>query len=105
MEGQKKAGYEYLLSYKLTIAIYDLTDQFVKCFIDKYSRTCDQMVQAARSGMQNIVEGNRQQGLKGYIKLSGVARGSLEELLKDYYSFARQKKLGIFPRERVLGEI
>jgi len=105
MEGQKKAGYEYLLVYKLTVAIYDLTDQFIEYFIDKYSRTRDQMVQAARSGMQNIVEGNRQQGLKGYIKLCGVARGSLEELLKDYYSFARQKKLEIFSKERVLGEI
>jgi len=105
MEGQKKAGYEYLLVYKLTVAIYDLTVQFTECFIDRYSRTRDQMVQAARSGMQNIVEGNRQQGLKGYIKLSGVARGSLEELLKDYFSFVRQKKLEIFSKERVLGEI
>lgn len=105
MEGQKKAGYEYLLAYKLTVAIYDLTVQFTECFIDKFSRTRDQMVQAARSGMQNIVEGNRQQGLKGYIKLSGVARGSLEELLKDYFSFARQKRLEIFLKERVIGEI
>jgi four helix bundle suffix protein len=63
------------------------------------------MTQAARSGMQNIVEGNRQQGLSGYIKLSGVARGSLEELLKDYFSLARQKKLEIFAKEKVLGEI
>ena len=65
MEGQKKAGYEYLLVYKLTVAIYDLTDQFTEVFIDKYSRTRDQMVQAVRSGMQNIVEektGNRASG-------------------------------------------
>jgi four helix bundle protein len=47
------------------------------------------MIQAARSGMQNIIEGNKQQGMKGYIKLCGIARGSLEELLNDYLSFAR----------------
>ena len=100
-----KAGYEYLLAYKITVPIYDLTVEFCDENISKFSRTRDQMIQAARSGMQNILEGNKQQGMKGYIKLSGVARGSLEELLKDYHAFARQKKLAIWPKERVLEEI
>ena len=102
---QKKAGYEYLLAYKLTVPIYDYTVEFVKHWIDYKSRTKDQMEQAARSGMQNILEGNKQQGLSGYIKLSGVARGSLEELLKDYLAFARQNKLEVLEKERVIREI
>lgn len=105
MENKKKAGYEYLLAYKLTVPIYDLTVQFTDRFIGKYSRTHDQMTQAARSGMQNIAEGNKQQSLRGYIKLSGVARGSLEELLNDILSFARQKKLEIWAKNRVMREI
>ena len=93
---KKKAGYEYLLAYKISVPIYDLTVEFCDRFIDKFSRTKDQMTQAARSGMQNILEGNKQQGMKGYIKLCGVARGSLEELLKDFHAFARQKRLRIW---------
>jgi four helix bundle suffix protein len=94
-----------LLAYKITVPIYDLTVEFCDENISKFSRTRDQMIQAARSGMQNILEGNKQQGMKGYIKLSGVARGSLEELLRDYHAFARQKKLEIYSKERVLREI
>ncbi|MFC1600633.1 four helix bundle suffix domain-containing protein [Patescibacteria group bacterium] len=94
-----RAGYEYLLAYKITVPIYDYTVEFCDRWINKYSRTRDQMIQAARSGTQNLAEGYKQQGLKGYIKLSGVNRGSLEELLKDYLSFARQKKLTIWPKE------
>jgi len=105
MQPQKKAGYEYLLAYKITVPIYDLTVEFCNKHIGKFSRTYDQMVQAARSGMQNILEGNKQQGMKGYIKLSGVARGSLEELLKDYLAFARQKQIGIWEKDRVIREI
>ena len=55
--------------------------------------------------MQNISEGYIQEGMKGYIKLSGVSRGSLEELLKDYAAFARQHKLSIWPKEKAIGEI
>ena len=102
---QKKAGYEYLLAYKITVPIYDLTAEFCDKYISKFSRTKDQMIQAARSGMQNISEGNKQQGKKGYIKLSGVARGSLEELLKDYHAYARQNKLEIWGKEKANGEI
>jgi len=101
----KKAGYEYLLAYKITVPIYDLTVEFVKRHIDYKSRTKDQMEQAARSGMQNIPEGYKQQSLAGYIKLSGVSRGSLEELLNDYLSYARQNKLEIWDKERAKREI
>ncbi len=100
-----KAGYEYLLAYKITVPIYDYTVEFVNKYISKFSRTCDQMQQAARSGMQNISEGYKQEGLKGYIKLSGVARGSLEELLKDYMAYARQHKIQIWEREEVVEKI
>lgn len=100
-----KAGYEYLLAYKITVPIYDLTVEFCKRYIDYKSRTKDQMEQATRSGMQNIPEGYKQQGLAGYIKLSGVARGSLEELLNDYLSFARQNKLEVWDKERAKREI
>ncbi|MBI2595346.1 four helix bundle protein [Candidatus Daviesbacteria bacterium] len=102
---KKKAGYEYLLAYKLTVPIYDLTMEFVKKYIPYKSRTVDQMEQAARSGMQNIPEGYKQQSLAGYIKLSGVSRGSLEELLNDYLSYARQNKIEIWDKERAKREI
>lgn len=102
---KKMAGYEYLLAYKVTVPIYDLTMEFVEKYISYKSRTVDQMQQAARSGMQNIPEGYKQQSLAGYIKLAGVARGSLEELLKDYLSFARQKKLEIWDKEKAKREI
>ena len=101
----KKAGYEYLLAYKLTVPIYDLTISFVRLHIDYKSRTKDQMEQAARSGMQNIPEGYKQQSLEGYIKLAGVARGSLEELLNDYLSFARQNNIEVWDKERARREI
>lgn len=91
-----KAGYEYLLAYKLTIPIYDYAVEFCNRWISKYSRTHDQWVQAARSGTQNIPEGYKQQSLKGYIKLAGVSRGSLEELLKDCLAYARQNKLQVW---------
>jgi four helix bundle suffix protein len=68
-------------------------------------RRSGRVVQAARSGLSNIVEGNKQQSLEGYIKLTGVARGSLEELLKDYLGFARQRKLEIWEKERVIREM
>src|SRR3989338_10708273 len=105
MLAKKAAGYEYLLAYKITIPIYDYTVVFCNRYIDKRSRTHDQMVQAARSGTQNIAEGYKQESLKGYIKLSGVDRGSLEELLKDYLAFARQNGLSIWEQERAKREI
>jgi restriction system protein len=105
MNDSPKAGYEYLLAYKITVPIYDLTVEFCEKWISKFSRTTDQMIQAARSGMTNLPEGYKQESLKGLIKLTGIERGSLEELLKDYLSFARQKKLKIWPKEKANSEI
>jgi len=100
-----RASYEYLLAYKITVPIYDLTVEFVRRYINPKSRTTDQMVQAARSGTQNIAEGAKEQSLRTYIKLSGVARASLEELLKDYLAFARQRKVEVWEAERAKREI
>lgn len=100
-----KAGYEYLLAYKITVPIFDLTVQFCDKFISRFSRTGDQMTQAARSGMQNVAEGNKQQSLKTYIQLTGVSRGSLEELLNDVLSYARQHGLKVWPKDRAIREI
>jgi restriction system protein len=100
-----KAGYEYLLAYKVTVPIYDYTVVFCKKWIDCHSRTKDQMEQAARSGMQNILEGSKEESLKSYIKLTGVARASLEELLNDYLSYARQNKIQIWGKDKTIGEI
>lgn len=109
MPQAKKAGYEYLLAYKLTVPIYDYTVEFTQLHFPNLSnypnRTRDQMVQAARSAMSNIVEGNKHVSLKGYIYLSGIARGSLEELLKDYQTFARQNKLKVLNPSQAKSQI
>lgn len=105
-----EAGYKYLKSYQLSVVIYDLTIQFCNRWIDRKSRTHDQMVQAARSGKQNIAEGYLEKSLKSYIKLVGVGRASLGELLEDYEDFARQNRVLVWPAEkaremREIGEI
>jgi len=86
-------GYEKLFSYPKTQIIYDATVQFCDRFIDKRSRTHDQMVQAARSGNKNIAEGSRISGTskEAELKLTNVARASLEELLGDYKDYLRQR--------------
>ena len=88
-------GYRKLKSYQGAEVIYDLTVQFCDSFIDKKSRTTDQMVQAARSGKQNIAEGSKAAGASPLteVKLVSVARASLEELLLDYEDFLRQRGL------------
>lgn len=88
-------GYRNLKSYQTTEIIYDATVIFCDSFIGKRSRTHDQMVQAARSGKQNIAEGSMVSATskKSELKLIGVARASLEELLLDYHDFLRQKGL------------
>jgi four helix bundle suffix protein len=88
-------GYETLKSYQMSVLVYDATVKFCDRFIDPKSRTHDQMVQAARSGNKNIVEGSRVSGTskKMELKLTGVARASLEELLGDYKDFLRQRGL------------
>lgn len=88
-------GYRHLKSYQMSEIIYDATVVFCDRFIDKRSRTHDQMVQAARSGKQNIAEGSMASGTskKTELKLVNVARASLEELLLDYEDLLRQKGL------------
>lgn len=99
----KKAhgGYRNLRSYQTTTLIYDLTVEFVKKYLDPRSRTCDQMVQAARSGRQNIAEGSQASATskKSEIKLVGVARASLEELLIDYEDFLRQRGVKLWEKD------
>jgi four helix bundle suffix protein len=94
-------GYRELQSYKMAEIVYDATIVFCDRFIDKRSRTHDQMVQAARSGKQNIAEGSMASGTskKTELKLIGVARASLEELLLDYQDFLRQKNLPLWGKE------
>jgi four helix bundle suffix protein len=79
-------GYEDLLSFQKARIVYDGTVRYCERFVDKRSRTYDQMVQAARSGKQNILEGSRASGTSKEmeLKLTNVARASLEELLEDY---------------------
>ena len=91
----KHGGYRKLKSFRLAQLIYDLTVRFCDRYIDKKDRTRDQMVQAARSGTQNIAEGSQASGTskKMELKLTNVARASLEELRLDYEDFLRQRGL------------
>ena len=84
-------GYQKLLSYRKAEIVYDATVWFCDRFVDRRSRTHDQMVQAARSGKQNIIEGSVASGTSKEmeIKLVNVARASQEELLADYRDFLR----------------
>ena len=88
-------GYRNLITYQKSEIIYDGTVYFCKRFFHKYDRTIDQMVQAARSGKQNIVEASMASGTskETEIKLTNVARASLEELLIDFEDFLRTNKL------------
>ena len=94
-------GYRELRSFQVATLIYDGTASFCERFIDKRSRTHDQMVQAARSGRQNIAEGNRAGATssKSELHLTNVARGSLDELLLDYEDFLRQRQLPQWDKE------
>lgn len=91
----KHGGYANLLSYRKSEIVFDATYHFCERFISVHSRTHDQMIQAARSGKQNIVEASRASGTskEAEIKLTNVARASLEELLVDYQDFLRLRKL------------
>ena len=94
-------GYRALHSYQKAEVIYDLTFRFCQRFLEKRDRTVDQMVQAARSGKQNIAEGSRAAGTstETEIKLTNVARASLEELLVDYQDFLRVRGLRTWAKE------
>jgi len=87
-------GYRELRSFQVTTVIYDATVSFCDRFVDRRSRTCDQMVQAARSGRQNIAERSRAAATSSQteLRLVNVARASLDELLLDFEDFLRQRR-------------
>ena len=91
----KHGGYRNLKSFQIAQLVYDITVRFCSKYVDKFSRTTDQMVQAARSGVQNIAEGSQASATskKTELKLTQVARASLEELKLDYEDFLRQRTL------------
>ncbi len=93
-------GYRSLKSFQAATLIYDLTVEFCRAFV-KEPRMRDQMVQAGRSGRQNIAEGSQASGTskKTEIKLVNVARASLEELLTDYEDFLRQRNLRLWDKD------
>lgn len=95
----KHGGYRSLKSFQVAQLTYDVTVRFCERYVDPRSRTCDQMVQAARSGVQNIAEGSQASGTskKSELKLTNVARASLEELRLDYEDFLRQRGLPRWP--------
>ncbi len=92
--------YQVLLSHKKAEIVYDLTFRFCHRFLSKGDRTIDQMIQAARSGKQNIVEGTKASGTskETEIKLLNVARASLEELLVDYQDFLRVRDFPVWEK-------
>jgi four helix bundle suffix protein len=95
----KHGGYRRLKSFQVAQLVYDITARFCERYVDRGSRTRDQMVQAARSGVQNIAEGSQASGTskKTELKLTNVARASLEELRLDYEDFLRQRGLPLLP--------
>ena len=96
----KHGGYRFLKGFIFSRLVYDITVRFCERYIDKYSRTKDQMIQAARSGVQNIAEGSEASATskKTELKLTQVARASLEELKLDYEDYLRQNDLQIWER-------
>jgi len=97
----KHGGYRKLKSFQVAQLVYDVTIRFCDRYIERRSRTRDQMVQAARSGVQNIAEGSQAAGTskKTELKLTNVARASLEELRLDYEDFLRQRGLPLWDRK------
>jgi four helix bundle suffix protein len=97
-------GYRNLITYQKSEIIYDGTVYFCNRFFRKYDRTIDQMVQAARSGKQNIAEASMASATskETEIKLTNVARASLEELMLDYEDFLRTQKLPLWEKEHRL---
>ncbi len=94
-------GYQNLQSFQMAEIVYDATVVFCNRFIVRRSRTHDQMVQAARSGKQNIAEGSMASATskKTELKLIGVARASLEELLIDFKDYLRQQGLALWGKD------
>jgi four helix bundle suffix protein len=101
----KHGGYRKLLSYQRAEIVFDATVRFCERFLDRRDRTVDQMVQAARSGKQNIVEASMASGTskETEIKLTNVARASLEELLADYRDFLRTRGMALWDKDGQVG--
>jgi four helix bundle suffix protein len=98
---KRKTGYSTLLCYRKSVVVYDLTYHFCARFLDKRDRTYDQMIQAARSGKQNIVEGyvDAATSMEVALKLLNIARGSLQELIEDYRDYLRTRNLEIWEQD------
>jgi len=101
---RKHGGYRKLKGYQFAQLVHDITVRFCDRYINRFSRTTDQMVQAARSGVQNIAEGSEASATskKTELKLTQVARASLEELKLDYEDFLRQHGLTQWERHNPL---
>ena len=97
-------GYRRLKSFRLARLVYDITVHFVNLYIPPDSRTCDQMVQAARSGVQNIAEGSVDGATSAKLELNlyNVARASLEELRLDYEDYLRQHGEAVWSQDSPL---
>ncbi len=95
----QRGDYHNLTAYQKTECIYDITFYFANTFLNKGDRTIDQMVQAARSGKQNIAEGSAAAitSTETELKLTNVARASLKELLEDYKDYLRTRNLELWP--------
>lgn len=97
----RRGGYRNLKSFQMATLVCDLNVEFCRIYVDKKSRTKDQMEQAGRSGRQNIAEGSLASATskKTEIKLTNVARASMEELLLDYEDFLRQRNLKMWAKD------
>ncbi len=98
-------NYRKLLSYQKTEVIYEMTFYFCQKYLQRGDRTIDQMVQAARSGKQNIVEGSEASATskETELKLTNVAKASLEELLEDYLDYLKIHGLPEWPKDSEKG--
>jgi four helix bundle suffix protein len=96
-----RGDYQTLLSYQKSEVVFQITYRFCQRFLKKGDRTVDQMIQAARSGKQNIVEGSKAAttSKEMEIKLTNVARASLEELLEDYRDFLKVRDFTIWDKD------
>ena len=97
----KHGNYQELKAFQKAEVVYDLTVRFARKYLGRGDRTVDQMVQAARSGKKNILEGSKasKTSTEMEIKLTNVARASLEELLDDYLDYLRSRDLPLWPKD------
>lgn len=95
---KKAGGIKNTLVYWLAVEIYNLNSIFLNLYISKFSRTFDQMEQAARSGKQDLVEGSLENSVESNLKLSGVSRASYGELVEDYQDFLFKKGFKVWDK-------